>query len=143
MRRFSLGLFFWVLVAIPGAAAAAGSGEAGLRLYSDYCLHEESGDVLGIRIGILDLEDGPYVVYQEAFGWPGKAQIIKLEKKDFENSKITFSVEGSGGTERFQGVVTAKQITGRFDGHRFGPRGNAVFKLSRVTLPRKGFPACR
>lgn len=143
MRFIFLGLFFWGLVAAPGAATATESGKAGFRLYSDFCFHEESGDVLGTRIGLLELEDGPYVMYQEAIGWPGRAQIVQVDRKDITRSKITFSIQDDGKSKTFRGSITAEQIIGRFDDNRTGVRGNTEFKLNRVTLPHKGFPDCR
>jgi hypothetical protein len=141
MHRFFLALL--LPLAVSGRAHAADSESGGIRLYSDICFHEESGDVLGVRIGILNLEEGPYVLYQEAQGGLGQAQIIKIDPRDIANSKITFSIQDGGVSNKFRGSITANRITGRFDSYRAGARGNVVFKLDRVMLPQKGFPDCR
>ncbi len=142
MHRLSLMLLFWATVA-SGSANAANPESGGIRLYSDVCYHVETGDVLGTRIAILNLEDGPYVLYQEAQGDLGQAQIVRIDRKDIANSKIIFSIQDDGKSETFRGSITAGGITGRFDDNRTGVFGNAVFKLNRVTLPHKGFPDCR
>jgi hypothetical protein len=142
MRRFSLGLLFLASTA-SGTVNAANPESGGIRLYSDICYHVEAGDVLGTRIAILNLEDGPYVLYQEAQGDLGQAQIVRVDRKDIANSKLIFSIQDDGKSETFRGSITAERITGRFDDNRTGVLGNAIFKLNRVMLPHRGFPDCR
>jgi hypothetical protein len=61
-----------VLLAVLGATGMISSGagaetpRAPFTLYSDACLHRESGDVLGTRIGFLNIRGGLYVFYQAA-----------------------------------------------------------------------------
>src|SRR5690348_27733 len=80
------------------AARAEGIADApGLALYSDACVHPESGDLLGARIGILRLNRGHevYFFYQEAAGEWEKPQVIELHhgEGDVMGSDISFTID--------------------------------------------------
>jgi hypothetical protein len=63
-----------------------------VRLYSDMCVHPESGDLLGTRIMLLDLNDGPYLIFQEAEGAMGMPEIVRLERGALEGKALNFAV---------------------------------------------------
>jgi hypothetical protein len=112
-----------------------------VRLYSDMCVHPESGDLLGTRIMLLDLNDGPYLIFQEAEGAMGTPEIVRLERGALEGKALNFAVGPKH--SRFHGTLTDREITGRFQDGRLGTAGKAGLRLKRVAKIEKGFPDCR
>ena len=139
---------YWGLIVLSAGLASsivagAAADNGGLRLYSDMCIHPESGDLLGTRIAVFDLGDASYVTFQEAEGVMGKPETVRLAPDDLRGSALSFVLESGGKRERFQGAITEGSIAGKFDDGRAGPTLNPVFQLKRVSKIVKGFAVCR
>ncbi|HVZ27081.1 MAG TPA: hypothetical protein VG798_00360 [Rhizomicrobium sp.] len=125
----------------PLIAGKAGAADQAVSVfYSDFCYHEESGDVLGIRIGILNLSDATYVFYQEAEGAPGVPQLFKLKLGAMAGPKFTLRVDEN---RVLQGTVTDSAIDAHFNGGYVSSRGEKNLHLERVSDVRKGFRDCK
>jgi hypothetical protein len=142
MYRPASVLMFFLLACIHGASAAEGGVFA---LYSNVCFHNESGDILGTRMGVLRLGDGPYVFVQ----WSGggdmmEAETYKLSPDEFKKGKLTFSVVYGQNRGTFHGTITDKAINGRFDNPTIVSLWNKpLFHLRKVNPQQKGYPVCR
>lgn len=130
------------------AAPALPNGvPTGLALYSDACINEQSGDLLGERIGILRLNRGyeAYFFYQEAGGEWQEPQIIQPHRGEGDpvGQNISFAVRWGDETDTFTGTVTDKMLVGQFSNPRhtngFEQR---EFRLPRISLNQKGYPDC-
>ena len=132
-----------VLGLLPCAAASAQERGSGFVFYSDVCLHRETGDLIGTRIGMMKLRDAVYVFYQDAEGQLEQPQIVRLARGGLTGSKLSFKVDDSGGQRTFAGTVSETAIEGHFTDGGVGPKGNGRYDLKRVALPESGFPECR
>lgn len=118
MSRFLVCLMLVVLCAAP--SRADDDGPTFLHLYSNICINRESGDLHGIRIGILDLADANYVFFQTAESWTQGPQIIQLPARVLSGSKILsaklqFSVTGEDHKRHvFRGTITDTSIVGDY-----------------------------
>lgn len=120
----------------------------GIALYSTACINEQSGDLLGERIGILRLNRGyeTYFFYQEAEGEWQEPQITQLHRGegDTMGSTISFDVRWGGEKDTFKGTITDKMIVGQFSNpHHTNNSDQREFRLPRVSLNQKGYPDCR
>jgi hypothetical protein len=144
---FALGALTMVAGGVHAQVAPL-SLASGLALYSDACVNEQSGDLLGTRIGILQLNRGHevYFFYQDAEGEWQEPQIIQLHRGegDVMGSNISFSVRWGDQTDAFHGTVTDKLIVGEFQNPRHtNERDQRQFRLLRVSPDQKGYPDCR
>lgn len=114
-------------------------------LYSDLCLHRQSGDVLGTRIGFLNIRGGTYIFYQASAGELEAPQIMPLPDGQLAKSQfLRFSAKTFSGTDQFSGVVTPQAIDGNFQGAKtddFG-KGGRDMHLPKVD-PQAGLPYCK
>jgi hypothetical protein len=141
MRKFFL---LAIMVGLlPCSIAAGKESRTGFKFYSDVCLHRETGDLLGTRIGVMTLPDGIYIFFQEAEGQLEEPQTFKLARNALTGSKLSFSLTDSAGQRTFVGTISEAAINGRFTDGGVGPKGNGRYDLKRVALPESGFPECR
>jgi len=142
MPRFFLILLLCLLAAVRNVPAAADAA-SNFILYSDICVHAETGDLLGTRIGLIKLSDATYAFFQVAEGVTESPQINKLSSGDIKDGKIAFPVLIAGKSKIFQGTITNTAITGNFSDHSFGPSGKTVFHLNKVAMPERPSQQCR
>jgi len=131
-----------VVFAVMFSSCCAFAADDGrIMLYSNICLHGESGDLLGTRLGFLHLADGSYAFYQEVEGWPNKTQMVKLEPEQFQKSRFSFRVDtGDKVLTEVEGRVVegaALLSSGGLRNHN-----EKILRLKRVSFPEK-VPACR
>lgn len=126
----------------PAFASPLQKHEELFSLYSDICYHKESGDVLGLRVGVLWL--GPYepfVFVQHGEGDMGQARLAKLDRK---GARISFTITEDGKTHRFSGTISETEIVGRFPDISVEPgRNRTEHRLKRVYDRQLGFASCR
>ena len=135
MRRFAAILLFCLY---PGMGNAA--QEESLRIYSDICWNVEGGDALGLRIGLIRLNEGTYAFVQWSVGAPEeKPDMTKVSAEDLNNGKLVFSVLVDEKPAIFRGTLTDKMLSGTFSPAR--PGDPKVFRLRRVP-PRYRLPDC-
>jgi hypothetical protein len=137
--------FIILLLALYVAACDCAMAESNedFVLYSDICAHSETGDLLGTRIGLINLFDSTYVFFQVAEGRLESPQVSKLSTGGLGKGKLSFPVSIAGKAKMFQGTVTNAAIIGNFDDQSFGPTGNSVFHLKRTSALDKTLPRCR
>ena len=128
---------------IPSGFVGAQGPGTGFTFYSDICLHRETGDLLGTRIGVMKLRDATYIFYQIAEGEFEQPQIIKLTKDGLAGSKLSFPVADPDRPSTFVGTIGERAIEGHFTNGAVGPKGTGTYDLGRVELPEANFPACR
>ncbi|WP_143271662.1 hypothetical protein [Bradyrhizobium mercantei] len=127
-------------------ANAAPTDDSVAAVYSDVCYHPESGDLLGMRVVLLRLKEGDYVVHQLAEGQLGDPQ-IGAATVDPKKGDILFKValEGSNGqVMTFRGKVTAQALTGNFDNSNWTNRkkGEKTLRLPRIVGRQQSYPIC-
>ncbi len=136
-----------LLFFLSSVRAIAGDGKPQyfIRLYSDICLHSESGDLLGTRIVVLRLRDGDYVYFQPSEGWPRSPVGAKAAIAD-NATDIEFHVAEPGQPAiDFKGKLTDQFLSGRIeydDGAGKKWLGDPM-RLPRIDNPKNGFPNCR
>jgi hypothetical protein len=132
--RWVVAFFLSSLFIAPVLAASAGSQPSEVfALYSNLCLHRQSGDLLGTRVALLRLGDGAYAMYQESEGWPGKPLMVKLDPGLLKKSKLDFQVSMEGGESRIvRGDVTGNVLVLTSGGLRMNEK---ILRLPRVPLP--------
>jgi hypothetical protein len=108
---------------LTGASAEASSERVdnGIDVYSSLCLHDESGDVLGMRITLARYPEETYVWFQDSEGWPEIGQIVPADL-DKKSGKIHFKLALQDKTSvGFVGQISATQLAGSFDRAVFDP----------------------
>lgn len=131
---------FAILVFLASATAVSAADMVnGFALYSNVCLHGESGDLLGTRIALLRLADGVYAMYQESEGWPGEPRMVKLDDGQFKKGRLDFTVQIDRQSRVVQGRVTDKALLLTSGGLR---NDEKPLRLDRAPLPEK-VHACR
>jgi hypothetical protein len=114
----------------------------GILAYSDMCIHEESGDLVGERFVVLRFPDGDYVYVQRAIGEIQPPQLAKaiISRND---SDITFRVSSVGGaTGTFKGNITREALTGKFENGWLNRAGKPMFRLPRIVGRQQDYPKC-
>jgi hypothetical protein len=124
------------------AATDEKSPDAGTMvvIYSNACVHPESGDLLGERLFVFREEGSVFFLYQEAGGvwddpFSGKAEI--------ESGKIRFSFALHGKPETFRGTITSQEVVGRFDSGAPDPMERKIYRLPRKKNENIGVDVCR
>ncbi len=150
LPRALLATAFAFLALCPSCLARAATDEkspdAGTMvvIYSNACVHPESGDLLGERLFIFREEGDVLFLFQEAGGvWTdthsGKAEI--------ESSKLSFSFDelwqGKQTTQTFHGTITPQEVTGGFDNGRADSMGRTNYRLPRKANENIGVGACK
>lgn len=80
--------------------------------YSDMYFHEESGDILGNEIFIINSKTGYYVLYQESSGWPTVLYLLPLKVK---NDRIQFAIPSEcQQMGQFDGKISDVRLDGSF-----------------------------
>lgn len=80
--------------------------------YSDMYFHEESGDILGNEIFIINSKKGYYVLYQESEGWPTVLYLLPLNVK---NDRIQFTMPSKYQyMGKFDGKISDLRLEGSF-----------------------------
>ncbi len=115
-----------------------------ILVYSDVCIHDESGDLLGTRIVVLRFPEGDYVHFQLAEGVLLTPEVAKADISE-DGTRIRFHVSGPRDKSvAFDGRMTAKSLIGNFEqGGWEGLSGDAIFNLPRVDIGQVGFPECK
>jgi len=140
MSRFIPVLVFGLLTAISEARAAES-----IAIYSDACIHGESGDLVGVRIAVVRLGDAPYFFVQWAEGEHfGQPEMNKLSPEDLSKGKLNFAIRNGQNPARFSGRITEKAVTGSFDNKGLmRDLGTKVLNLPRVPLSQQTYGSCR
>lgn len=130
------------VLAVLTTESASAAPAPGFTLYSDVCYHRESGDILGIRIGLLKLPEVSYLYLQSAEGEFTPPQLIKLEPDDLKGGRLTFSAQilAKGPLSSFHGRITDAALTGTFDSTL--PSDERHLNLRRIAPGKRGFPDC-
>ena len=120
--------------------ASAQAQVPSMTVYSDICMHEETGDLLGTRVALLKLPDATYVFFQLAEGELSPPVIGKLLQR---GETIAFEVDLYGKTLKFIGTLTNTAITARLSNNGLSPSGSEVFRLPRIRDTTASIPRCR
>jgi len=110
-----------------------------IKIYSNICFHEETGDLMGERILVLHL-DKDFVVYQSVIG-------DRFSKPDFVTAhlmgeSISFSIPSpSENSGTFNGKIKEDQIVGFFSGGQLDVFGKSSYMLGRTSLDK--LPKCK
>jgi hypothetical protein len=131
--RHTLFLLSCVFPAVCVPALAAPEVAA---FYSNFCYNVEAGDVLGTRIGILNLSDATYVFFQEAEGIPVAPQVLTLKFGAMAGPSFTLRVDKQ---RVLRGTITDSVI----DAHYITGYDTSKLHLKRMTIPQKGFADCK
>ena len=142
-----LGMAAWLLtlLACSSAQAQASFLPYGVfTLYSDFCYHEEAGDVLGTRVGFIPMIGDTYVFYQEGEGEPGPPTVVKLSNELLKKGILDFKVEEGGRTLRITGTFTRGAVLLTSGGNRQWLKdSDKVLRLPKVSLPQHRLPDCK
>jgi hypothetical protein len=134
---------FLVFLCFAPSSAADAQPQYFIRLYSDICLHPESGDLLGTRIIVLKLRDGNYVYFQPSEGEPG---LPASAKAVINVTDIEFHVaEPDRPTVDFKGKLTDEFLNGRIEYDNGAGRKwlSEPMQLPRIGNLQNGFPNCK
>jgi len=129
-----------ILAILASSHEVSAAGYSAFTLYSDVCLHQESGDLLGTRLGLLRMVDDTYAFYQLAEGWPGEPQIVKLDEDQLKKSRIDFQASQDGKRFSVQGRIAGNTIVLTAGGLR--DHDEKILRLKKVALPER-VPYCR
>lgn len=100
-------------------------------IYSNMEISDETGDVSGFEFFILPSNEGDYVVYQDAEGWPKKPLILKLTlggTTTTDHNVLRFRHPEMG---PFVGRIEGKRLLGEFSDMRYPielTKGNSVWQ---------------
>lgn len=131
-----------VLLLSWDGSQAAEQGVRGVAVYSDICVHPESGDLLGDRVVVMRFVDGDYVLFQTAEGVIAAPQVAKATV-DLRGGDIRFSVlEAEKVIANFKGKMTSSTLTGSFDNGWKNRFGEKMLKLPKINDQLRTFPAC-
>lgn len=134
MRKFSLkiiGLAVLLTGTIFFMLAQVSSEERPYGMYSNMEISEETGDVSGFEFFILPSNEGEFIVFQNAEGWPKKPIVLKITlggTKVSENNMLRFSHPEMG---PFVGKIEGKRLIGEFSEMRYHielTKGNSVWQ---------------
>lgn len=128
-----------LLILLPVCAAAAEHLPDSFVVYSDVCVHRETGDFLGTRIALLRFADGADVLVQVGEGELGVPEVIKLTDDPWKTQRLRFAMTGS--QKLFRGVLSPAAVSGNFDEAGLNSLGHRVTQLPRSA--EKLFPECR
>lgn len=147
------------LLGVAGASAESVGKREPLRVYSDICLNEQSGDLHGTRIIILRLPEGYYAFFQDEFSVYGHdSQALRFPKPlapmDLPQPQAAVAIVGDNNSDieilyaepndpknyvHFKGKMTDKMLTGRYTS--WSP-STADVQFPRVDVWRRNFPRC-
>lgn len=128
-----------MLCLFAGVAQAAAVEPSAFALYSNVCFHQEAGDLMGVRIGVLRLGDANYAFLQWAEGVLTEPHVVTLQPGELRNDRLTFSTSIANKPVTFKGRVTDKLLSGTLS-YGTAERVN----LPRVLSPsKKGVADCR
>jgi len=146
-KRFGWGLAATLLAFIghsPAEAQLSFLPYGVFTLYSDFCYHEEAGDVLGTRVGFIPMIGDTYVFYQKGEGEPGPPTVVKLSNDLLKKGILDFNVEEDGRTWRITGTITRAAVLLTSGGNRQWLKdSDKVLRLPRVSLPQHQLPDCK
>jgi hypothetical protein len=125
-----------LLLFLAGRAEAQAAER--FTLYSDICYNYESGDIGGVRFGVLRLTDANYVFLQWAEGVLTEPHIVMLDPADLKNGKLVFSTPVQDKHVTFQGRITDTTVTGTLS---YGTAEK--IHLRKISLSQKGFAPCQ
>lgn len=111
-----------------------------VSIYSDICLHEETGDLGGRRIFLIR-GDGRGYEYYVAVQWAeGGLGMPLLVPAFIQGGEIRFRLEESGYVRNFIGQLTEEHLVGYFEEDGLDVDGEPSIKLSRQpNVPGAGF----
>ena len=138
MLRGLSALLLLMLMPASGAFAMDRLPES-FVVYSNVCVHRETGDLLGTRIALLRFSDGAYVLVQSAEGELEAPDTIKLAEDPWKTSRLRFAMTGS--QKIFHGTLSPGALSGNFDEAGLNSLGRPVKALPRSA--EKFFPECR
>ena len=131
-------------VLLFAATGSLGAPQEGSRVivYSDICVHPESGDLLGSRVVVMRFVEGSYVLFQMAEGVLEAPQSVAATID--KNGDILFRLpESEKVLATFKGKMTDQSLTGTFDNHWTNGFGKKTFQLPKVAGPQRSFPPCK
>jgi hypothetical protein len=126
-----LWLVFFLAGTIFFMIAQDSSEERPYGMYSNMEISEETGDVSGFEFFLLPSNEGPFVVFQDAEGWPKKPLILKLTIGGYttaDNNVLRFSHPEMG---PFVGKIEGERLIGTFSDMRYSielTKGNSVWQ---------------
>jgi hypothetical protein len=128
-----------LLIFLPVCAPAAEHPSDSFVVYSNVCVHRETGDFLGTRIALLRFADGAYVLVQVGEGELSAPEVIKLTDDPWRTQRLRFALTGS--PKVFRGTLSPAALSGNFDEAGLNAVGRPVTQLPRST--DRFFPECR
>ena len=121
---FFSGIIFFMFAQVSGEEKSYG-------IYTNMEISEETGDISGFELFILPSNEGDYVVFQDAEGWPKKPVVLKIVLGGTtvsENNVLRFSHPEMG---PFVGKIEGKKLIGEFTEMRYHielNKGNSIWQ---------------
>jgi len=113
----------WLAVLLTGTIffiiAQDSSEERPYGIYSNMEISKETGDVSGFEFFLLPSNEGDFVVFQDAEGWPKKPIVLKIiigGTKLSENNMLRFNHPEMG---PFVGKIEEEKLIGEFSDMRY------------------------
>jgi hypothetical protein len=131
----------FVLAAVSTRVDAWQPEKDAVLVYSDVCIHGETGDMLGDRVVVLRFADGDYAYIQTAEGVMQPPQISKATISN--NVDIKFSVSGPNkAIAIFRGKLAEDALSGTFTNNWKSRSGTSLFRLPRIVDRQNRLPEC-
>ena len=96
--------------------------------YTNFSMHPDTGDLLGIEMTIIWSRNSYYVLFQSSEGEPS---IPVLTKANIENGNIYFVLPPESPYRKFKGLISPCAIKGSFSSGQLSPRGYKEFTLEK------------
>ena len=98
-------------------------------VFSDMAYHEESGDIVGMELFVVNSVKGYHAVVQWSDGTPGVPAVVPVE---LSGARIAFELPATFPARgRFSGVLSKEGIVGKFDSDIIGADGTREMTLRR------------
>lgn len=124
------------------AAASSGMPRYGMAVYSDLCIHKDSGEFGGQRVTVQRFAEVDTVIYEYTAGglsWPIIADDVQIGP---HGDKMIFTLQMEGEEKRLSGTFTDNGATFVLDGGYCG-QPDVPARLSRVKDFGRNPPPCK
>jgi hypothetical protein len=99
-------------------------------IYSDLEYHDESGDLAGTEIFLINTKKGYYIYFQSSDGSGGVPVVVPAKLNE---NKLTFEIpeDVADFSGVFQGQITDRVLSGRFTNGVLSKDGTNLFNLPK------------
>ncbi len=127
---------------VKSTASQGAMPRYGMAVYSDLCIHRESGEFGGRRVTVQRFAEVDTVIYEYTAGglsWPLVAEDVQIGPR---GDKMIFSVQLEGEEKTFSGTFADNGNTFVLDGGHCG-QADAPARLAKVTDFGRNPPPCK